>query len=229
MKKTSIIFITLLCLFITSCSSQSPETSTKETTADGLVKIKNSTLDLSFEKQNTDWKKYTKIYFAAVVADGNHPDDYKPPAINRRIEGAKATYELRLEDLTKLVDEYKKVITEVYRSNDTNKKWQLVELADKNTLTVTILITDIRLGAPREDTRKTSKTSGSEAYSIDSGSMLMLAEFKDGSTGEVVGQAIDRGKVFDRWSANNKTLLSKNIKSIFRSWLSDINTTYYAK
>lgn len=219
MRKTIILLTAGLGILLSACTNEPLALQTGEnaqTNKDGLVKVENSVLDISFAKPGTNWRHYHKIYFKAAKADGDHPEGYKAPRIDARIDGPNATYQLRPQDLDKLAAEFNVMATKVF---DQEQPFELVTSAGPNTLVVETLITDIRLSAPREDTRRSSMQVRGNTYTQNSGSMVLLVQLKDGVTGELLAQSIDRGTTIDQWQKNTKVFNWADVRTVFRRWV----------
>ncbi|MGS0683443.1 DUF3313 family protein [Shewanella sp. 125m-7] len=211
----------LLCLFgIVSCSSkpatlqQGPDA---ERTKEGLVKVEHAKLGLSYARPNVDWGKYTKLYFKPVQVTNDHPADYKPPRIDRRADGLNATYELPQEALEKMSEQFQVTVKEVFNSE---QPFELVDKRGPNTLVIEAAVTDIRLSAPLESSRRSVNSMG-RTYTENSGSMMLLAVIKDGETGEVLAQAADRGESFNQWRQNTQVFNWGDVKTVYRRWVND--------
>lgn len=212
-----------LILFIISTAGCATKTPTLETgpdaqvTKDGLVKIDNSVLDLSFAKPNVDWGKYTKLYFKAATATNDHPADYKPPRIDRRADGLNATYDLPEKALNRMSTEFSVIVASVFNED---QPFELVDKAGPSTLVIEVAVTDIRLSAPVESSRRSYSSMG-KTYTQNSGSMMLLAVVKDGQSGEVLAKAADRGEGFDQWQQNTQVFNWGDVKTVYRRWVND--------
>lgn len=195
-----------------------------ETTKDGLVKVEHSKLDLSYARPNVEWKKYTKLYFAPVKVTNDHPADYKPPRIDKRADGLNATYDLPPEALEKMAAQFQLTVKDVFNSE---QPFELVDKAGANTLVIEAAVTDIRLSAPIESSRRSYSSMG-RTYTENSGSMMLLAVIKDGETGEVLAKAADRGQGFDQWSQNTQVFNWGDVKTVYRRWANDFKNALMA-
>ena len=218
MKSALFILTTILTISLAGCSTNAPELSS-ETREDGLAQVKNSSLDISFVKPDVDWTKYETIHFAKIKADNEHPSDYRKPRKSIS-DGLRASYDLNQEDLDKLTSEFKRMTERVFNEE---QPWQLVDKTDKNTLVVEVLITDVRMTAAKEKTRRASAYSGGRTYTQNSGSMVLIAQLKDGESGEILGQAIDRGTTIDQWQMNTAVFNLGDVRTIYRNWLNTLN------
>lgn len=209
-----------LLLSLTACSTQplSLSTDSNDASADGLVRINNSQLDISFARPNVNWSQYTKLYFEPVKVTNDHAPDYKPPRIDRRTDGMNASYDLREQDLQKMADEFHKMTLSVFNQD---QPFILVNEAGEGTLVIEAAVTDIRLTAPREDSRRSYSSMG-KTYSQSSGSMVLLASIKDGKTGEVLAKAADRGQGFEQWQQNTSVFNWGDVKTVYRSWANSL-------
>ncbi|SES80816.1 DUF3313 family protein [Thalassotalea agarivorans] len=214
MKSKHMLCAALASCFLVACATPDP-TLSEQTNELGLAKVENSALAISFVKPDVNWRKYTKLYFATVTANNEHPADYKPPRVDVKSEGLNATYDLRDKDLRKLEQAFREKVGDVF---DEHQPWEIVDKADGNTLQIDVVITDIRLAAPREDSRRTSLQFG-RTYTETSGSLVLIAQLKDAQSGEVLAQAIDRGQRVSQWHLNTAVFNYGDVKSIFNSWL----------
>ncbi|WP_260680460.1 DUF3313 domain-containing protein [Thalassotalea sp. PS06] len=208
-----------LSLMLLACSSEPPSFQTgpdKEVNEAGLTRIDNSSMDLSYARENVDWSKYHKIMFSEVNVNNNHPEDYRPPSIDPRTDGPNATYELDDDALRKMGEEFLKVAHTVF---DEEQPFQIVKQADANTLVVAVEITDIRLAAPVESSRRSYNSIGGTTYTESSGSLVIAAGVKDGGTGEILAQALDRGAAINQWKQNTKVFNWGDMRTIYRNWL----------
>ncbi|MDR8523360.1 MULTISPECIES: DUF3313 family protein [Shewanella] len=206
---------------VTACTNTEPARLQQgvdaETTKDGLVKVDHSKLDLSYARPNVDWQKYTKLYFTPVKVTNDHPADYKPPRIDRRAEGLNATYDLPPEALEKMSAQFQTTVKDVFNSE---QPFELVDKAGANTLVIEAAVTDIRLSAPIESSRRSYNSMG-RTYTESSGSMMLLAVIKDGETGEVLAKAADRGQGFQQWRQNTQVFNWGDVKTVYRRWVND--------
>ncbi|GIU08478.1 MULTISPECIES: DUF3313 domain-containing protein [unclassified Shewanella] len=216
----SVIVIVMGILGLTACSSeparlqQGPDA---EMTKDGLVKVEHSKLDLSYARPDVNWAKYTKLYFEPVKVTNDHPADYQPPKIDKRADGLNATYELPQEALTKMSEQFSLTVKEVFNAE---QPFELVAQPEPNTLVIEAAVTDIRLSAPLESSRRSFSSMG-RTYTENSGSMMLLAVIKDGETGEVLAKAADRGQGFNQWSQNTQVFNWGDVKTVYRRWVND--------
>lgn len=221
-KRGSFLKLVLLMatLGLIACSSepaslqQGPDA---EVTKEGLVRVDHSKLDLSYVRPDVDWGKYTKLYFEPVKVTNDHPADYKPPKIDRRAEGLNATYDLPEEALVKMSEQFLLTVKEVFNSD---QPFELVTQPGHNTLIIKVAVTDIRLSAPIESSRRSFSSMG-RTYTENSGSMMLLAVIKDGETGEVLAKAADRGEGFNQWSQNTQVFNWGDVKTVYRRWVND--------
>ncbi|WP_100067637.1 DUF3313 family protein [Shewanella benthica] len=218
--KRLICSMVLLILGSAACSTQPLKLSTDsaDTRDDGLVKVENSKLDMSFVRPNVNWSQYTQLYFEPVKVTNDHAPDYKPPRIDRISDGMNASYELREQDLQKMADEFHLMIQKVFNNE---QPYTLVDKPGEGTLVIEAAVTDIRLSAPREDTRRSYSSMG-KTYSQNSGSMVLLASIKDGGTGEVLAKAADRGQGFDQWRQNTAVFNWGDVRTVYRSWANSL-------
>ncbi|MCL1147697.1 DUF3313 family protein [Shewanella sp. 10N.261.52.F9] len=221
MQKIIISTALSLSLFgLTACTSeparlqQGPDA---EVTKDGLVKVEHSKLGLSYARPNVDWRNYTKLYFEPVQVTNDHPDGYKPPRIDKRADGLNATYELPQEALDKMAAQFQITVKDVFNSE---QPFELVDKVGPNTLVIQAAVTDIRLSAPLESSRRSFNSMGT-TYTESSGSMMLLAVVKDGATGEVLAKAADRGQAFDQWRQNTQVFNWGDVKTVYRRWAND--------
>ncbi|WP_299807566.1 DUF3313 domain-containing protein [uncultured Shewanella sp.] len=223
MNKQGVFFkgaIVAATLGLAGCSSepaslqQGPDA---EMTKDGLVRVDHSKLDLSYARPNVNWSKYTKLYFEPVKVTNDHPADYQPPRIDKRAEGLNATYELPQEALDKMSEQFSLTVKEVFNSE---QPFELVAKPGPNTLVIEAAVTDIRLSAPLESSRRSFNSMG-RTYTENSGSMMLLAVIKDGETGEVLAKAADRGQGFNQWSQNTQVFNWGDVKTVYRRWVND--------
>ncbi|GIU53901.1 DUF3313 family protein [Shewanella sp. KT0246] len=217
---TSTSIAGLLLLTIVGCSSapatlqQGPDA---EITKDGLVKVDNSKLELSYVKPGVNWRQYTKLYFVPTKVTNDHPADYRAPRIDRQTDGAFATYDLPQESLDKMAVQFSKTVKDVFNSE---QPFELVSSKGPNTLIVETAVSDIRLSAPVENSRRSYNSMGA-TYTQNSGSMVLLAVLKDGQTGDVLAKAADRAMGFDQWRQNTKVFNWGDVKTVYRRWVTD--------
>ncbi|WP_223293023.1 MULTISPECIES: DUF3313 family protein [Shewanella] len=213
-------YMALLLLNMTACSSQplSLSTNSADIRDDGLVKVDNSQLDMSFIRPNVNWSQYTKLYFEPVKVTNDHASDYKPPRIDRHSDGVNASYDLREQDLQKMADEFHLMTEKVFNKE---QPFILVSEAEEGTLVVEVAVTDIRMTAPREDSRRSYSSMG-KTFSQNSGSMVLLAKIKDGKTGQVLAKAADRGQGFDQWRQNTSVFNWGDVRTVYRSWANSL-------
>ncbi|WP_248674583.1 DUF3313 family protein [Shewanella colwelliana] len=205
---------------IVGCSTQPPSIPTgdnAQVTNEGLVKVENSRLALSYVRPNIDWTHYSKLYFSPVQVTNDHSPDYKPPKIDPRTDGPNATYQLPEESLTKMATAFHEMSQRVFNAE---QPFTLVNKAGANTLIIQAAVTDIRLSAPIEKSRKSYRSLGS-TYTQTSGSMLLLAVIKDGETGEVLAKVADRGQAFEQWRQNTQVFNWGDVRTVYRRWLND--------
>ncbi|MCL1066876.1 DUF3313 domain-containing protein [Shewanella olleyana] len=210
----------LLLLMSTGCSSgtatlqQGPDV---EITKDGLVKVDNSQLALSYVRPDVDWAKYTKLYFETTKVTNDHPADYHAPRVDRKSDGPNATYDLPQASLDKMAVQFSQTVADVFNSE---QPFELVTEKGPNTLIIETAVTDIRLSAPVETSRKSFNSMG-KTYTQNSGSMVLLAVLKDAQTGEVLAKAADRAVGFDQWRQNTKVFNWGDVKTVYRHWVND--------
>ncbi|MGS0675856.1 DUF3313 family protein [Shewanella sp. 125m-1] len=227
-KRNLILNATLfVCLLGGVACSSEPATlqqgSDAERTKEGLVRVDHSRLALSYVRPDVNWGKYTKLYFEPVQVTNDHPADYKPPRIDKRAEGLNATYELPLEALDKMSEQFQITVKEVFNNE---QPFELVNIKGPNTLVIQAAVTDIRLSAPIESSRRSFNSMG-RTYTENSGSMMLLAVIKDGETGEVLAKAADRGEGFNQWSQNTKVFNWGDVKTVYRRWVNDFKNALF--
>lgn len=206
-----------LVLALAGCTSTPLELDNSQKNKDGLSLVKNSKMNMAYVKAGVDWRRFSKVYFQPVIVTNDHTDDYKAPNIDRRAEGLDATYELDEAALQDLADAFNKVILDVF---DDEQPYELVASADENTLVVQAIVTDIRLSAPVEDSRR-SFSAGGATYTQNSGSMMLLAQVNDGKDNSIIAKAADRGQLMDQWQQNTKVFNMGDAKTIYRNWAND--------
>ncbi|WP_394204085.1 DUF3313 domain-containing protein [Shewanella waksmanii] len=214
------LLVAVVATILGACSSQSPQLQqgpNAEKTKDGLVKVEHSKLDLSFVRPDVDWAKYTKLYFEPVQVTNDHPADYRPPKIDRRADGLNATYELPKAILDKMSAQFAVTVDDVFNAE---QPFELVTEKGPNTLVIEAAVTDIRLTAPIESSRRSFNSMG-RTYTESSGSMMLLAVIKDGQTGEVLAKAADRGQGFNQWRQNTQVFNWGDVKTVYRRWVND--------
>ncbi|WP_076539259.1 DUF3313 family protein [Shewanella sp. UCD-KL21] len=223
MRKTYLTASPLICLIaftLMGCASgpatlqQGPDA---EITKEGLVKVDNSRLALSYARPDVNWGQYTKLYFEPTQVTNDHPKDYRAPRIDRQSDGANATYDLPQESLDKMALQFSKTVSDVFNSE---QPFELVTEKGPNTLVIETAVTDIRLSAPIEKSRKSYNSMG-KTYTQNSGSMVLLAVLKDGQSGEVLAKAADRGVGFDQWRQNTQVFNWGDVKTVYRHWVND--------
>jgi len=200
---------------LAGCTSGAITLDKNQQTKDGLSKVANGKLNMAYVKAGTDWSRFTKIYFSPVKVTSDHTDDYKAPRIDSRADGLSATYELDEKALSDLAETFNAVANDVFNAE---QPYTLVGTPDANTLIVEVAVTDIRLSAPVESSRRSFQSSGA-TYTQNSGSMLLLAQVKDGKDNSVIAKAADRGQTMDQWQQNTKVFNMGDVKTIYRSWL----------
>ncbi|QLE85062.1 DUF3313 domain-containing protein [Shewanella sp. Scap07] len=205
---------------VTGCATQAPSIQQgpdAEISPEGLVRVDHSKLGLSFVKPNVDWSQYNKLYFEKVPVTNDHPADYRPPRIDRRTDGLNATYDLPPEILDKMSAQFAITVKDVFNSD---QPYELVDTKGPGVLVVEAAVTDIRLSAPIESSRRSFSSMGT-TYSESSGSMMLLAMIKDGESGELLAKAADRGQGFNQWSQNNQVFNWGDVKTVYRGWMND--------
>lgn len=215
MKKS--LLVVSLTMLLGACSSSPLSVDTTEQTKDGLSKIENAKMNMAYVKAGTDWSRFTKVYFAPVIVTNEHPEGYKAPRIDRRTEGFDATYDLDANALSKLAEAFNQTVSSVFNAE---QPYQLVAAPDANTLIVEAYVTDIRLAAPIESSRR-SFQSGGATYTQNSGSMVLLAQIKDGKDNTVIAKAADRGQTIDQWQQNTQVFNMGDVKTVYRNWAND--------
>lgn len=216
-----------LLIGLVGCSSVPPSMQSgpdAQVTKEGLVKIDNSVLDISFARPNVDWSQYRKLYFEPAAVTNDHPADYKPPRIDRRADGLNATYDLPDEALKKMSTEFVTIVASVFNED---QPFEIVDKAGPDTLVIQVAVTDIRLSAPIESSRRSYNSMG-KTYTKNSGSMMLLAIIKDGQSGEVLAKAADRGEGFDQWQLNTQVFNWGDVKTVYRRWLNDFKNALMA-
>ncbi|WP_246034117.1 DUF3313 family protein [Thalassotalea mangrovi] len=188
----------------------------KEVNEAGLTRVDNSVLDLSYIREDTDWRQYHKLMFAQINVNNDHPDDYRPPRIDPLTDGPNATYDLDDQTLRKMGEEFIEV---AYRVFNEDQPFEIVTVADANTLVINVVITDIRLAAPVEKSRRSYNSIGGTTYTESSGSLVIAASVKDGVSGEILAQALDRGAAIDQWKQNTQVFNWGDMRTIYRNWL----------
>ncbi|WP_192021624.1 DUF3313 family protein [Shewanella sp. WPAGA9] len=188
-----------------------------EITKDGLVKVDNSRLALSYVRPDVDWTQYSKLYFRPTKVTNDHPKDYRTPRVDPQTDGLNATYDLPQESLDKMAQQFSKTVQDVFNHE---QPFELVTRAGPNTLVIDTAVSDIRLSAPVESSRRSYNSMG-KTYTQNSGSMVLLAELKDGQTDEVLAKAADRAIGFDQWRQNTKVFNWGDVKTVYRRWVND--------
>ncbi len=211
---TSILFSLIGCASGPATLQQGPDA---ETTKDGLVKVDNSKLALSYARPNVNWQQYSKLYFKPTKVTNDHPDDYRAPKIDRQSDGLNATYDLPQASLDKMALQFSKTVADVFNNE---QPFELVTQAGPNTLIIETAVTDIRLTAPIEKSRRSFNSSG-KTYTQSSGSMVLLAVLKDAESGEVLAKAADRAMGFDQWRQNTQVFNWGDVKTVYRRWAND--------
>lgn len=191
---TKSIIVLSLSLALAACSNPPLSVDSSQQTKDGLSKIENGKMNIAYVKAGMDWSRFTKIYFTPVAVTNDHPEGYKAPRIDTRAEGLNATYDLDDKALKELATAFNTVVQDVF---DSEQPYQLVTTPDENTLIVEVAITDIRLSAPVESSRRSFQTSGGATYTQNAGSMMLLAQVKDGKDNSVIAKAADRVQTMD--------------------------------
>ncbi|WP_171022329.1 DUF3313 family protein [Thalassotalea litorea] len=218
-------FLLLVSLVLFSCSSEPPSLQTgadKEVNKAGLTRVDNSPMDLSYAREDVAWSKYHKLMFAKVNVNNDHPDDYRPPRIDPMSDGPNATYDLDDATLLKMGQEFVKVAQGVF---DEDQPFEIVTQADANTLVIEVMITDIRLTAPVESSRRSYNSIGGTTYTESSGSLVIAAGLKDGESGQILAQALDRGAAIDQWKQNTKVFNWGDMRTIYRNWLTTFKSS----
>ncbi|MCQ8878246.1 DUF3313 domain-containing protein [Pseudoalteromonas shioyasakiensis] len=213
---TKSLLVLSLSLVLGACSNTPLSVDTTQQTKDGLSKVENGKMNMAYVKAGMDWSRFTKIYFAPVTVTNDHPEGYKAPRIDTRADGLNATYDLDDKTLQELATAFNTVAKDVF---DGEQPYQLVNSVDENTLIVEVAITDIRLSAPVESSRRSFQTAGGATYTQNSGSMMLLAQVKDGKDNTVIAKAADRGQTMDQWQQNTKVFNMGDVKTIYRSWI----------
>ena len=219
MKSIAPLLALTLTTLIWSNSSAAFDTADDKTTAqssEGFVRVDDSQMDIVYAKENINWHKYDSLFFAPVATDNEHPEGYKPPKIRPGTDGMSASYDLREKDLARLADEYTAMVARVF--ND-EQPWKIVTEPSPTTLVIAAKITDIRLAAPREDSRKTGRQSFSRSYTQNSGSMVLIAQLQDSISGEILAQVADRGTTINQWKRNTSVFNWGDVKTILRNWI----------
>ncbi|WP_153916101.1 DUF3313 family protein [Shewanella sp. TC10] len=211
---TSILFSLIGCASGPATLQQGPDA---ETTKDGLVKVDNSKLALSYVRPNVNWQQYSKLYFEPTKVTNDHPADYRSPRIDRQSDGLNATYDLPQESLDKMALQFSQTVADVFNSE---QPFELVTDKGPNTLVIETAVTDIRLSAPVESSRRSFNSMG-KTYTQNSGSMVLLAVLKDAQTGEVLAKAADRAIGFDQWRQNTQVFNWGDVKTVYRRWMND--------
>lgn len=188
-----------------------------------LIKIENSKMDLSFVKRNVDWQKYNAIHIAKITADNNHPENYKPPKIDKKWDGYNATFDIPESGLKKLEAEF---ISMAKNTFDDEQPWQYKDSVDANTLVLHIEITDIRLSAPIESSRRNQNING-RSYTQNAGSMVLKAVILDGESNEVIATSIDRAAAHDNWRLNTQVFNWSDVRTIYRSWANALKNAMF--
>ncbi|WP_144211348.1 DUF3313 family protein [Shewanella donghaensis] len=210
----------LLLLTIAGCTSgpatlqQGPDA---EITKEGLVKVDNSRLDLSYARPDVNWSQYTKLYFEPTKVTNDHPEGYRAPRVDRQTEGPNATYDLPQESLDKMAVQFSTTVQDVFNNE---QPFELVSKKGPSTLVIETAVSDIRLSAPIEKSRRSYNSMG-KTYTQNSGSMVLLAVLKDGETGEVLAKAADRAVGFDQWRQNTQVFNWGDVKTVYRRWVND--------
>lgn len=216
--RTSMRFLLPLSLstMLLGCTNQplSLSTNPNDVMFEDLVKIENSKMDLSFAKPGVDWHKFTSVHIAKISANNDHPDNYKAPKIDKKWDGYNATYDIPDEGLRKLESEFITMAKNVFNNE---QPWQYSDTIDQNTLVVHIEITDIRLAAPIETSRRNQNING-KTYTQNAGSMVLKAALVDGGTNEIIATSIDRAAAHDNWRLNTQVFNWSDVRTIYRSW-----------
>ena len=113
--------------------------------------------------------------------------------------------------------QFQTTVKDVFNSE---QPFELVDKAGANTLVIEAAVTDIRLSAPIESSRRSYNSMG-RTYTESSGSMMLLAVIKDGETGEVLAKAADRGQGFQQWRQNTQVFNWGDVKTVYRRWVND--------
>lgn len=214
MKLPLLLTLSLLAVGCSNKPLSFASENTENTTETGLLRIENSQLDLSYAKPNIEWHRFNKLHIRSITADNLHPQDYKAPKIDKKWDGQRATYTVPEKGLRRLEQEFKSMADKIF---DHEQPWQLSDVIDENTLVIDARITDIRLSAPIESTRRTF-TSGGRTYTENAGSMVLIAILSDGRNNEVIAQSMDRGAAFDNWSTNSSVFNWGDVRTVYRSW-----------
>ncbi|WP_394173929.1 DUF3313 family protein [Thalassotalea litorea] len=225
LKYVNLSCITILSFVLFSCASEPPSLQTgpdKEVNKAGLTRVDNSPMDLSYVREDVDWRKYHKLMFAQVNVNNDHPEGYRAPRIDPKSDGPNATYDLDEQTLRKMGEEFLTVASTVF---DEDQPFEIVTTADANTLVVEVMITDIRLTAPVESSRRSYNSIGGTTYTESSGSLVIAAGLKDGENGQILAQALDRGAAIDQWKQNTKVFNWGDMRTIYRNWLTTFKSS----
>ena len=218
--------IIALSLLVTACSNKplklSPADS-KNTSPSGLIRIENSQKAFSYAKPNVDWSKYTHIHVAKVTANNAHPENYKAPRIDPMWDGHKATYDIPDEGLRRLENEFIKMAKNIF---DNEQAWQYSDTITDTTIVISAVITDIRLTAPVETSRRSRNING-KTYTQNAGSMVLKAVLSDGESGQILVKSIDNAQANENWSLNTRAFNLSDVRTIYRSWGNALKNAMY--
>jgi len=206
MKLKLVLFAALLC----GCASTEVDPELDAIMSDGgLEQATEAKVDFAYVKPETNWTRFTSLEIRQleIGEDARDAGDGKRGSFGE-------SYVLRDEDVADLQSAFKTVF---HKEMSEKGGYDIVDVANDNTLIVMPMIIDVSLTAPIEDTRR-SNTARSGTYTESSGSLTVAMSFMDGQTSEIVARAIDKSYPSSYWHENTRTSNMQDARQVFRGW-----------
>jgi hypothetical protein len=184
-----------------------------ETTADGLVRVRDSRSMIAYVKPNADWAKYKSVAIQALVI----PNKVRDAAPRGTRPNFGESYVLRDQDIAAIQKLFAEEVSEAFKLNG----FQVVTMPGPDTLIVSSQLLNITLNAPLEDTRQNYMAG--RTFSEGFGSVAIETDLADGESNSVIAMVAGRRYPHQLWGRNNRARNVADARIIFKAWAREIS------
>ena len=182
----------VICANFSGCAS-STQTTTTQTTFDGLVRVTDTEMDEAWVMPGYDPASYTKIMFRGTGIE------YRPAKPGSRMRvGNQTQFKVSEKSRTRL----EKVVTEEFKKQLIQiEGYEITDVVGPSTLLLTVGLKDVVSHVPEELIGR------HEIYLSEVGTATLVLEFRDSESGAVMVRGADRraaeryGREFQRSSS----------------------------
>lgn len=199
---TALAFTAILSAFAPGLSAKSPcidQTSADSVTEDGLHRLRHTKLDSVYVSPTIDLAKYGAVFIDPLTI------------VQRQ---SRHTYDLdqRGLDLAKRYF-YEAAVREVQKKGD----FEIAEEPGPGTLWITPALVDVEVYVPTRDERM-RMGARTKIIARTAGALTLLAELRDGETGELIARVADQKEVGDQLHKSTGIYEWAEVRRIFAGW-----------